>query len=46
MHYCIFSVPGKRKKKLKQTEIEVKIITKMKRNILCSNWQTVFIKLH
>ena len=36
--------PGKRKKKkLKQSEIEVKMIIKMKKHNLCSNWQIVFM---
>ena len=35
---------GKRKKnKLKQSEIEVKMIIKMKKHNLCSNWQIVFM---
>ena len=35
---------GKKKKnKLKQSEIEVKMIVKTKKHDLCSNWQIVFM---
>ena len=38
------SEKGKQKtKKLKQSEIEVKMIIKMKKHNLCSNWQIVFM---
>ena len=30
-------------KKLKQPEIEVKMIIKMKKHNLCSNWQIIFM---
>ena len=40
-----FQYPGKRgKNKLKQSEIEVKMIIKMKKHNLCSNWQIGFIR--
>ena len=43
-YYCIFPLPGKKEKnKLKQSEIEVKIIIKMKKYNLCSNWRRVFM---
>ena len=43
-YYFIFPVPGKKEKnKLKQSEIEVKMIIKMKKHNLCSNWQIVFM---
>ena len=43
-YYFIFPVPGKKENsKLKQSETEVKMITKMKKNDLCSNWQIVFM---
>ena len=32
-----------KKEKLKQSEIEVKMIIKMKKHNLCSNWQIVFM---
>ena len=41
-----FQYLGKRKNnKVKQSEIEIKIIIKMKRYHLCSNFQIVLIKL-
>ena len=33
----------KENSKLKQSEIEVKMIIKMKKHNLCSNWQIVFM---
>ena len=43
-YYFVFPVPGKKENsKLKQSEIEVKMITKMKKYDLCSNWQIVFM---
>ena len=43
-YYFIFPVPGKKENsKLKQSEIEVKMIIKMKKHNLCSNWQIVFM---
>ena len=43
-YYCIFPVPGRnRKNKIKQYEIEVKIIIKIKRHNLSSNWQIDFM---
>ena len=41
-YYFILPVPEKKgKNKLKQFEIEVKMIIKMKKHTLCSNWQTL-----
>ena len=38
----MFPVPGeKENSKIKQSEIEVKMIIKMKKYNLCSNWQIV-----
>ena len=43
-YYFIFPVPGKNENsKLKQSKIEVKMIIKMKKRNLCSNWQIVFM---
>ena len=40
----MFPVPGeKENSKIKQSEIEVKMIIKMKKYNLCSNWQIVFM---
>ena len=40
-----FQYLGKRgKNKLKQSEIEVKMIIKMNKHNLCSNWQIVFMR--
>ena len=42
--YCIFPVPGKKKKsKPKQSRIKVNIIMKMKKHNLCGNCQIVFM---
>ena len=38
-----FKYLGKRKNKLKKSEIEAKMIIKMKKHSLCSNWQIVFM---
>ena len=41
-YYFIFLVLGKKEKnKLKQSEIEVKMIIKVKKHNLCGNWQMV-----
>ena len=43
-YYLISAVPGKKENsKLKQSEIEAKIIMKMKKHNLCSNWEIVFM---
>ena len=43
-YYCVFPVPGKKKKsKPKQSRIEVNIIIKMKKHNLCANCQIVFM---
>ena len=40
----IFPVPGKKENsKLKQSEIKVKMIMKMKKHNSCSNWEIVFM---
>ena len=43
-YYLIFGVPGKKENsKVKQSKIEVKIIMKMKKRNLCSNWEIFFM---
>ena len=43
-YYFIFPLPAKKENsKLKQSEIKVKMIIKMKKPNLCSNWQIVFM---
>ena len=43
-YYFIFPVHGKKKNsKLKQSEIKVKMIMKMKKHNSCSNWEIVFM---
>ena len=43
-YYFIFPLPAKKENsKLKQSEIKVKMIIKMKKSNLCSNWQIVFM---
>ena len=42
--YYLFPLPGKKEKnELKQSEIKVKTIIKLKKHNICSNWQIVFM---